>query len=205
MKIGVIGAGAIGGLLATKLSVAGEEVKVIARGAHLEAILANGLILIEEDKKVVANVIASDKITDLGQQDLIILGMKAHQIAASVRDLAAILGPKTTVLTAQNGIPWWYFHKHGGVHEGMRLESVDPDGVIAEHLSIDRVLASVVYPAATIESPGIIRHIEGNRFSIGELDGQKTDRVLRVSETFIRAGFKAPVINDVRAEIWTKL
>jgi 2-dehydropantoate 2-reductase len=205
MKICVIGAGAIGGLLAAKLSAAGEDVSVIARGPHLKAILASGLLIIEEEKQIIADIKASDKITDLGEQDLIILGMKAHQIAAVVRDIPSIMGQKTVILTAQNGIPWWYFQKYGGIHEGVRLESVDPGGVIADHLPIDRVLASVVYPAAEIERPGVIRHIEGKRFSLAELDGSKTDRILRVSEIFTRAGFKAPVISDVRAEIWTKL
>ncbi len=205
MKVCVIGAGAIGGLLAAKLAQAGEEMSVVARGAHLAAIALSGLTLIEEGEKIVARVKASDRIADVGEQDLIILGMKAHQLAAVVGDLPAIMGPQTAVLTAQNGIPWWYFFKHGGSHEGVRLESVDPGGVIADHLPIDRVIASVVYPAAEIERPGVIRHIEGNRFSLAEIDGSKSERILRVSDAFIRAGFKAPVVNDVRAEIWTKL
>jgi 2-dehydropantoate 2-reductase len=205
MKVCVIGAGAIGGLLAAKLARAGEDVSVVARGAHLAAIASSGLTLIEEGAQTVAKVKASDRIADFGEQDLIILGMKAHQVAAVVGDLPAIMGPRTAVLTAQNGIPWWYFFKHGGPHEGARLESVDPGGVIADHLPIDRVLASVVYPAAEIERPGVIRHIEGNRFSLAEIDGSKSERILRVSEAFTRAGFKAPVVGDVRAEIWTKL
>ena len=205
MKVCVIGVGAIGGLLAAKLARAGEDVSVVARGAHLAAIASSGLTLIEERARTVAKVKASDRIADFGEQDLIILGMKAHQVAAVVGDLPAIMGPRTAVLTAQNGIPWWYFFKHGGPHEGARLESVDPGGVIADHLPIDRVLASVVYPAAEIERPGVIRHIEGNRFSLAEIDGSKSERILRVSEAFTRAGFKAPVVGDVRAEIWTKL
>jgi ketopantoate reductase len=139
MNICVIGAGAIGGLLAAKLSRAGENVSVIARGAHLAAIVGNGLSLIEEGGEFVSRVKASDRISDVGQQDLIILGMKAHQVAAVVCDLPAIMGSQTAVLTAQNGIPWWYFFKHSGPHEGMRLESVDPGGVIADHLPVDRV------------------------------------------------------------------
>ncbi len=205
MKICVVGAGAIGGLLAAKLAQADESVSVIARGPHLAAILANGLSVIEQGGKIAIRVMASDRIADAGQQDLIILGMKAHQVAAVVHDLPAIMGPQTAVLTAQNGIPWWYFFKHGGPHEGARLESVDPGGVIAGHLPADRLLASVVYLAAEIERPGVVRHIEGNRLSLAEIDGSKSDRVLRVSEAFTRAGFKAPVVSDVRAEIWTKL
>jgi len=205
MRICVIGAGAIGGLLAAKLADAGEEVSVIARGPHLAAISADGLKLIEGDKETIAKVKASSRIADVGEQDLIILGMKAHQVAAVVRDLPAIYGPQTAVLTAQNGIPWWYFFKHGGPYEGARLESVDPGGVIADNLPIERVLASVVYPAAEIERPGVIRHIEGYRFSLAEIDGKTTERLEQVAAAFTRAGFKAPIVSDIRTELWTKL
>ena len=205
MRICVIGAGAIGGLLAAKLAHAGEEVSVVARGAHLSAIAASGLKLIEAGHETVARVRASDRIADFGEQELLVLGMKAHQVAAVARDLRSLIGPRTAVLTAQNGIPWWYFFKHGGEHEGARLESVDPGGVIADNIDRDRVLASVVYIAAEIELPGVIRHIEGNRLSLAEIDGAKTERIIQVSDAFTRAGFKAPVVSDVRAEIWTKL
>ena len=205
MKICVIGAGAIGGLLAAKLAEAGEEVGVVARGAQLKAIREHGLVLREEDRDIVARVAASDRIADLGEPDLIVLGMKAHQVAAVAPEVGSILGPRTLVLTAQNGIPWWYFFKHGGPREGVRLQSVDPGGVIAEHLPIDRVIATVVYPAAEIERPGVIRHVEGNRFSLAEIDGAKSERISAISEIFGRAGFKAPVVTDVRTEIWTKL
>jgi len=205
MRICVIGAGAIGGLLAAKLAHAGEEVSVIARGAHLAAIAADGLRLVEESGEIVAKLKACDRIADVGEQDLIVLGMKAHQVAAVAPDLGCIMGPRTAVLSAQNGVPWWYFFKHGGEHEGQRLESVDPGGVIADNIEIDRVLASVVYPAAEIERPGVIRHIEGERFSLAEIDGAKTERIAQVSAALTRAGFKAPVVSDIRAEIWTKL
>ena len=205
MKICVIGAGAIGGLLAAKLAEAGEEVGVVARGAQLKAIREHGLVLRQEDKDIVARVAASDRIADLGQPDLIVLGMKAHQVAAVAPEVGSILGPRTLVLTAQNGIPWWYFFKHGGPREGVRLQSVDPGGVIADHLPIDRVIATVVYPAAEIERPGVIRHVEGNRFSLAEIDGAKSERISAISEIFGGAGFKAPVVTDVRTEIWTKL
>jgi len=205
MKICVIGAGAIGGLLAAKLAEAGEEVGVVARGAQLQAIREQGLVLREEDRDIVAHVAASDRIADLGEPDLIVLGMKAHQVAAVAPEVGSILGPRTLVLTAQNGIPWWYFFKHGGPREGVRLQSVDPGGVIADHLPIDRVIATVVYPAAEIERPGVIHHVEGNRFSLAEIDGAKSERISAISEIFGRAGFKAPVVTDVRTEIWTKL
>jgi 2-dehydropantoate 2-reductase len=206
MKICVVGAGAIGGLLAAKLQQAGEQVSVIARGPHLAAIKANGLKLIEENgSEVVARVAATDKIAEAGAQDLVILGMKAHQVAAVVTDLKHLYTPETMVLTAQNGIPWWYFFKHGGAYEGRQLESVDPGGVVAANLPIARVLASVVYPAAEITEPGVIKHIEGNRFSLSEIDNAETPRIKQVSETLKNAGFKAPVVSDVRAELWTKL
>ena len=205
MKICVIGAGAIGGLLAAKFAEAGEEVGVVARGAQLKAIREHGLVLRQEDRDLVARVAASDRIADLGEPDLIVLGMKAHQVAAVAPEVGSILGPRTLVLTAQNGIPWWYFFKHGGPREGVRLQSVDPGGVIADHLPIDRVIATVVYPAAEIERPGVIRHVEGNRFSLAEIDGAKSERISAISEIFGGAGFKAPVVTDVRTEIWTKL
>jgi 2-dehydropantoate 2-reductase len=205
MRICVIGAGAIGGLLAAKLAEAGEEVGVVARGAQLKAIREHGFVLRREDKDIVARVAASDRIADLGEPDLIVLGMKAHQVAAVAPEVGSILGPRTVVLTAQNGIPWWYFFKHGGPREGVRLQSVDPGGVIADHLPIDRVIATVVYPAAEIERPGVIRHVEGNRFSLAEIDGAKSERISAISEIFGGAGFKAPVVTDVRTEIWTKL
>ena len=205
MKICVIGAGAIGGLLAAKLAHAGEDVGVVARGPHLAAIVRNGLVLSEDGRELVARVKASDRVADASAADLIILGIKAHQVAGVAPDLAGIMAPQTLVLTAQNGIPWWYFLKHGAPHEGVRLESVDPGGVIADNLPIDRVIACVAYPAAEIVRPGVIRLIEGNRFSLAEIDGSKSERIIRVSEAFAKAGFKAPVVGDVRAEIWTKL
>lgn len=206
MKICVVGAGAIGGLLAAKLQQSGEDVSVIARGPHLAAVKASGLRLIDESgHEIVAQVQATDRIAEAGQQDLVILGMKAHQVAAVVDNLNHLYTPDTMVLTAQNGIPWWYFFKHGGPYEGRRLESVDPGGTVANGLPIERVLASVVYPAAEIIEPGVIKHIEGNRFSLSEIDNTETPRIKQVSDTLKQAGFKAPVVSDIRAELWTKL
>ena len=205
MRICVIGAGSIGGLLAAKLARAGEDVAVVARGAHLSAIRQNGLRLIESDDEFVVQVQATDRIAELGHQDCVILGVKAHQVADVVADAPALLGAETTILTAQNGIPWWYFFKHGGAHEGRRLESVDPGGVVADHLPIDRIVGSVVYAAAEIAAPGIIKHIEGNRFSLAEIDNSATPRVTALSQALTQAGFKAPVVSDIRSEIWMKL
>jgi 2-dehydropantoate 2-reductase len=205
MNITVIGAGAIGGLLAAKLAVAGERVGVVARGEHLQAIRERGLVLREGAKEIVARVAATDRFADAGRPDLVVLAVKAHQLASIAADVASILSPTTMVLTAQNGIPWWYFFKHGGPYEGVRLKSVDPGGVIADHLPVDAIIAGIVYQAAEIESPGVIKQIEGNRFPLAEIGGLKSERVAALSRIFFNAGFKSPVITDVRAEIWTKL
>jgi 2-dehydropantoate 2-reductase len=205
MNITIIGAGAIGGHIAAKLAAAGENLKVVARGAHLKAIRERGLKLKENGEEIVARVEATDRIADAGGADLIVLGIKAHQLAPIAAEVASIVTPSTTIMTTQNGIPWWYFLKHGGAHEGVRLESVDPGGVIASHLPIDAVVAAISYQAAEIESPGVIRHIEGHRLPLAEIDGQKTERIAALSELFTKAGFKSPALSDVRSEIWMKL
>jgi 2-dehydropantoate 2-reductase len=205
MDITVIGAGAIGGHIAARLAAAGESVTVVARGEHLKAIRARGLVLKEAGEEIVARVEATDRIAEAGGADLIVLGVKAHQLAPIAADVASILSPETMVLTTQNGIPWWYFFKHGGPYEGHRLESVDPGEVIAGALPIDSIVAAISYQAAEIESPGIIRHVEGNRLPIAEIDGAKSTRIVALAELFGRAGFKSPVLTDVRTEIWMKL
>ncbi len=154
MKICVVGAGAIGGLLAAKLAAIGHEVSVVVRGPHLAAIRERGLTLQDDGTERTFAVRATDRMTELGSQDLVIIGLKAHQVGGVAADVRALCGPTTTVVTAQNGIPWWYFFKSGGPHEGTVLESVDPGGVIAKNIDVDRVLGSIVYPAADIVSPG---------------------------------------------------
>lgn len=206
MKICIIGAGAIGGLLAARLCASGADVTVVARGAQLEAIRERGLRLTAEgEPDVLARPKAAARPADVSGQDLVVLGMKAHQVAAVAPDVPGMLAPQGLVLTAQNGVPYWYFMKQPGPHEGRQLEAVDPGGVVAAHLPLDRIIGSVVYPAAEIAEPGVIRLIEGNRFSLAEIDGQKTERLEAVSQAFSGAGFKAPVVSDIRAEIWTKL
>jgi len=206
VRICVVGAGAIGGFMAVKLAAAGAEVSVVIRGANLAAVRANGMTLIGEDgSETVQRVRASDRLADLGAQDVIILGMKAHQVAAVADAVAAALGPDTTVITTQNGIPWWYFYKHGGPYEGRQLESVDPGGVLWSRIPAARVIGCIVYPACEIAAPGVIRQIEGNRFPLGEPDGADTPRVRALAEMFRKAGFKTPVLNDIRSEIWLKL
>jgi 2-dehydropantoate 2-reductase len=206
MKICIVGAGAIGGLLAIKLAHSGNDVTVIARGPNLKAIQENGFKFIAEDgTESITKLRALGSISEAGIQDLVILGMKAHQVAAIIHELPALYHHDTMVLTAQNGIPWWYFFKHGGEYEGRILESVDPGGVIAANLPIDRVVGTVVYPAAEIVEPGVLKHIEGNRFSVAEIDNCVTPRIELLSKTFKEAGFKSPVISDIRSELWTKL
>jgi len=207
MKVCIVGAGAIGGYLAAELANAGEDVTVIVRGANLAAIRRQGLQVTYSDGRetLTSAVRATDRIADAGVQDVVVLGMKAHQVAAVVPDLPALLGPDTPVVTTQNGIPWWYFFKHGGEHEGRCLESVDPGGTIAAALGGDRVIGCIAYPACEMREPGVVWHIEGTRFSLGELDGAATVRIRALSEMLRRAGFKAPVVSDIRDEIWLKL
>jgi 2-dehydropantoate 2-reductase len=207
MKICVVGAGAIGGMLGIKLVLAGEDVSFIVRGANLEAARKSGLKLVMDDgsEYTADPVKATDRIPDAGQQDLVILGLKAHQLAPVAQDIRSLFAADTMVVTLQNGIPWWYFFKLPGPYEGMRIESVDPNGVIASNIDVERVIGCVAYPASELVAPGLIRHIEGNRFSVGELDGVETDRVRRVSELFRKAGFKSPVLTQIRSEIWLKL
>ena len=206
MKICVVGAGAIGGYVAAKLALAGATVSVIIRGANLAAVRANGLMLREAgDERVVKDIVATDNIADLVAQDIVILAMKAHQVTAVADQLATLLGPDTTVVTMQNGIPFWYFQKHGGEFDGRRVESVDPGGFIADHIPVERIIGCVVYPACEMAAPGVVQHIEGNRFPVGELDGSETSRVKAIAELFKNAGLKSPVLNKIRDEIWLKL
>ena len=207
MRIAVIGAGAIGGYLGARLARSGEDVTFVARGANLQAIRAGGFRLIEEDgsEHVAAGVRAVQDMTEAGPQDYVLLALKAHQVPAVAREMRALFGPRTAVVTMQNGIPWWYFHRLGGEFEGRAVTRVDPDGTIAAHIENERIIGSVVYPASELVAPGVVKVIEGNRFSLGEPDGSKSERVLRLSDALTRAGFKAPVSSDLRGEIWLKL
>ena len=206
MKVCVVGAGAIGGYMGVRLAHAGHDVSAIARGPHLAAIRAHGLTLVEAEQELVAtNLTATDRIPDLGRQDVVLLTLKAHQIAAVVEDLPAIVGPETVLVTLQNGIPWWYFQKLGGPYADRVVETVDPGGVLFNAIDPNQVVGCIAYPAATIAEPGVIKHIEGNRFPVGELDGSASERVAMVSALFEGGGFKARVLDDIRSEIWLKL
>jgi 2-dehydropantoate 2-reductase len=207
MKITVIGAGAIGGYIGVKLALSGEQVTFIVRGANLEAIRTRGMKLIMHDgtEHIAREVGATADYASVEPQDLVILAMKAHQVATVAKDVPKLFGPHTTVVPMQNGLPYWYFHEHGDALQGRRIESVDPDGSIGQNIPAQRVVGCVVYPASELVAPGVVRHIEGDRFPVGEPDGTTSSRVLRISEAFIKAGFKAPVLDNIRAEIWLKL
>jgi 2-dehydropantoate 2-reductase len=207
MKIAIIGAGAIGGYVGVKLALSGEDVTFIVRGANLTAIRENGMKLIAHDgtEQVARNVKATNDYAEAGPQDLVILAMKAHQVEAVANDVPKLFGPDTAVVTMQNGIPYWYFHQTGGALEGNRVTSVDPTGIVGEMIPARRVIGCVVYPASELIAPGVVQHIEGERFPLGELDGSTSERVQRISAAFEKAGFKAPVLEDIRSEIWLKL
>jgi 2-dehydropantoate 2-reductase len=207
MKIAIIGAGAIGGYVGVKLALAGEDLTFIVRGANLEAIRKNGMKLIMHDggEHVTRNVKATNDYAEAGVQDMVILAMKAHQLEAVVDELPKLIGPQTLVVTMQNGIPFWYFHQHGGALAGSVVKSVDPSGRIAAAIPAAQVIGCVVYPASELIAPGVVKHIEGDRFPVGELDGSTSERVQRVAECFVKAGFKAPVLDNIRSEMWLKL
>jgi 2-dehydropantoate 2-reductase len=211
MKICIVGAGAIGGMLGVKLALSGNDVTLILRGANLAAVQQNGLKLIEENgNELLAQPIkATSVIAEAGIQDVVILALKAHQVAAVAADLPALMHAETRIITMQNGIPWWYFHKLPGElgqrYRGTPVKAVDPEGIIAKYIPVDRVIGSVVYPASEVISPGVIKVIEGNRFSLGEIDGSDTPSLRAISDAFKAAGFKSPISNDIRSEIWLKL
>ena len=207
MKIAIIGAGAIGGLVGVRLALAGEDVTFIVRGTNLSAIRTNGMKLIEHDgtERIARNVRATSDYAEAGPQDVVILALKAQQVEAVVGELPKLFGPQTTVITMQNGIPYWYFQKHGGDYEGRRVDSVDPSGSIGAGIPAQRVIGCVVYPASELIAPGVVQHIEGERFPLGELDGISSERVQTLSAIFENAGFKAPVLDNIRSEIWLKL
>jgi 2-dehydropantoate 2-reductase len=207
MRICIVGAGAIGGYLGARLALAGEQVTLIARGAHLQAIQQRGLRLEMADgtAEMAYPALATSDMRAPGPQDVVFVAVKAQSLPAVAPEMRALYGPDTVVVPAQNGIPWWYFHKHGGPYAGQRIASVDPDGVIEANIETDRVIGCVVYPATELASPGVVRHIEGNRFTLGELDGAKTERVQRLAQALAGAGLKAPIRPRIRSEIWVKL
>jgi 2-dehydropantoate 2-reductase len=206
MKICIYGAGAIGGYVAVELAqVPGIEVSVIARGAHLSAIRRNGLALRIDGATRTAKVVATDHPADLGTQDVVIVALKAHQAWEVADQMAPLFGPHTSVVTCQNGVPWWYFHGLTGPFEDLRLGSVDRDNRQWDAIGPARAIGCVVYPATEIAEPGVIVHKYGNKFSIGEPSGEDSERCRRLGEVMEAGGLKAPVLPNIRDEIWLKL
>jgi 2-dehydropantoate 2-reductase len=205
MKICIYGAGAIGGYLGVQLSLAGFDTTLIARGAHLQAMQQNGLKLRIKGEERMANPLCTSNPAEAGIQDFVIITLKAHSVPGIVEAMQPLLGPDTTVVSAVNGMPWWYFHDLDGPWENHNIESVDPGGLQWKGIGPERMIGAVVYPACEVSEPGVIQHIAGDRFSLGEPSGEKTKRITQLSEALTKAGFKAPIRREIRNEIWVKL
>jgi 2-dehydropantoate 2-reductase len=205
MKFAIVGAGAIGAFLGAMLARAGEDVTLIARGAHLRAMQQHGVRVRGEIGEFQVKAKATDDPKVAGEVDVLVLTLKTHSVPSIAASLRPLLGPDTSVLTAQNGFPWWYFCRHGGEWEGTQLESVNPGGVISQNLDPARVVGCVVYPSTELVEPGVVLHTEGTRFAIGEPDGTKSERCRRIAESFINAGLRCPVRTNIRHDIWVKL
>jgi 2-dehydropantoate 2-reductase len=204
MKLCIYGAGAIGGFLGAKLALAGEDVTLVARGPHLKAMQERGVKLLMEGRERIVHPSCTGEDSLPGPQDVVVVTLKAHSVRGALAGISSLLGPKTVVVWAVNGIPWWYFHGLEGPWKDHRLASLDPDGAQWETLGPGRIIGCVVYPAVEVTEPGVIRHIDGDRFTLGEPSGEKTDRVRRLANTLIGAGLRAPV-RSIRDEIWGKL
>ncbi|RAI58919.1 2-dehydropantoate 2-reductase [Roseicella frigidaeris] len=206
MKLCIFGAGAIGGLMAAKLAAKGDvDVTVIARGPHLAAMQARGLKLISGGEERVVHPRCVASAVEAGPQDYVLITLKAPALAGAAVQMQPLIGAGTTIVSAVNGIPWWYFHKLAGPYEGRRVTSVDPDGEIGRLLPPERVLGCIIYPAAEVVEPGVILHTYGDRFSLGEPDGSRSERAGALAAALVGAGFKAPVRPKIRDEIWVKL
>src|SRR5438270_6771452 len=205
MKFAIVGAGAIGAFVGALLAKSGEDVTLIARGAHLRAMQEHGVRVRGEIGSFDARVSATDDPTKAAAADVVLLTLKAHSLTAMAASLVPLIAPETCVVSAQNGIPWWYFYRHGGEWEGTQLESVDPGGEIAKNIDPARVIGCVVYPSANISEPGIIEHIEGTRFAIGEPEGSKSERCRKIASAFIKAGLRCPIRTNIRHDMWVKL
>jgi 2-dehydropantoate 2-reductase len=205
MRILIAGAGAIGAYIGAALTRVGADVVLFARGAHLQVMQERGLRVISPDGDFEVRPRVTGDLATVGDVDVIILGVKAHGLTTLAPQLQPLLGPDTIVISTQNGIPWWYFQDHGSEFDGLRLESVDPGGVVAASFEPHRVIGSLVYFSADIPQPGVIHHTEGNRISFGEPDGSRSERARHVAEALIAAGFRCPVSSRFRNEIWVKL
>jgi 2-dehydropantoate 2-reductase len=206
-RFAIIGGGATGGFLGAHLARAAYEVTLIARGAHLEAIRRSGLVVkCHDGSSIKASPDATDQIEAVADADVVFLTVKAHSISAIAPSLGAALRPGATLISAQNGVPWWYFHRHGGPLDGTHLTSADPDGLVARHIDSDQVVGCIVYPSTAVIRPGVIEHIEGTRFSLGEPGrGGESERCRVVASALVEAGLEAPIRTDIREELWLKL
>ena len=205
MRFAIVGAGAIGAFLGARLQNAGHEVYLIARGPHLRAMQSGGVKVLTPEGDFHARPVATGDYDEVGAVDFVFLTVKAHSLPQVAPHLAPLLGPETAVVSAQNGIPWWYFQRHGGPLEGTRLESLDPGGVISAAIAPERIIGCIVYPSAAIVEPGVVRHIEGDRFAIGELDGTTTDRCRRLASAIMESGLRSPIRSRIRSDLWVKL
>jgi 2-dehydropantoate 2-reductase len=205
MKICIYGAGAIGGYLAVCLKEGGADVSVVARGSQLKAIQENGIKLLINGGEKVVRVAAAQDPASLGPQDYVIVGLKAHQAWEAAEAMAPLLGEHTAVVTAQNGIPWWYFYGFEGQYANLQLQSVDPDGRQWNAIGPQRAIGCTVYPATEITAPGVIQHIYGDRFGLGEPTGQTTPRLMALAQAFEAGGLKPRVYPKIRDDIWLKL
>ena len=205
MKICIVGAGATGGYLGVKLINAGLDVSLVARGAHLEAMKKMGLTIIENEKEITCKPKCSDSMEELGKMDFIFITLKAYSIPGVVKEISKMFNDNTTVITAYNGIPWWYFFNIGGQFNNYRFKCIDPGNIQWKLITPERIIGCVVYPATEIIQPGVIKHLEGNRFSLGEPSGVQSERVSIISKALVRANLKAPIRNNIRQEIWMKL
>jgi 2-dehydropantoate 2-reductase len=201
----IFGAGAIGGYLAARLEAAGTPVTVVARGPHGAAMRERGLTLVSGDATVSTRPRVVLDPAEAGAQDYLVLTLKAHSLEPALAQLRPLVGPRTTIVAAVNGVPWWYTHKLGGPFEGRTVRAVDPDGALGRALPPGQVLGCIVYPAAEVAEPGVVRHTYGDRFTLGEPDGSRSERAAQLSSMLIGAGLKAPVRPRIRDELWVKL
>jgi 2-dehydropantoate 2-reductase len=205
MRICIYGAGAIGGFIGARLARTDADISLVARGPHCDAIKRNGLTLIENGESTNHRLRCVEDCAELGPQDFVIITLKAHSVGAICAQLPPLFHADTTVVPAVNGVPWWYFHRHGGVYEGSQVTSVDPDGKQWQQIGPDRVLGCVIYPACEVVEPGVIKHLEGERLTLGEPSGEKSARAQALAALLRSAGLKAPVKSNIRDELWIKL
>ena len=205
MKFVIAGAGAIGAYIGARMAQKGQEVVLFARGPHYRAMKENGVRVQSADEAFVVRPEIVDDLTKAGTADFVFLGVKAHSLTELAPKLGTLVAPQTTFVSTQNGIPWWYFQKLQGELAGTHLERIDPGGVIASSIEADRVIGSIIYFSTEISQPGVVKHIDGNRISLGEPDCSRSDRIRALAEALIAAGFKAPITTRIREEIWVKI